>query len=79
MFHRIFCTQPAAHVAMYLFTKTMEQGAQTSIHCAVAKEVEGQNGTFWDSCAIKKLPRRVLNDEDSRRLWDYSMEQLGLN
>ena len=71
-------TQPAAHLAMYLFSKTPEQGAQTSIYCATAPEVEGQQGTFWDSCAMKKLTKKGVNDEESKRLWDYSVEQLGL-
>ncbi len=71
-------TQPAAHIAMYLFTKTPEQGAQTSIYCATAPEVEGQQGTFWDNCAMTKLAKKAVNDEDSKRLWDYSVEQLGL-
>lgn len=69
---------PLAHVAMFLFTKTPEQGAQTSIHCAVAPEVEGQHGTYWDSCTLTKPAKKALDEEACKKLWDYSVEQLGL-
>ena len=63
---------------MLLFTKTPVQGAQTSIYCTVAKEVEGQDGAHFDNCRKKKPVARALNDEYCRRLWDYSMKVLKL-
>ena len=72
-------TQPLAHIAMYLLTKTPEQGAQTTLHCAVATEVEGQYGTFWDNSAVRKPSKAALDDEACKKLWEYSVEQLGLN
>ena len=63
---------------MLLFTKTPVQGAQTSIYCTVAKEVEGQDGAYFDSCQKKKPSASALNDKDCRRLWDYSMKVLKL-
>ena len=70
--------QPFAHVAMLLFTKTAKQGAQTPIHCAVAPEVEGQDGAYWDHCAIVKPIKRALDDKACEQLWDYSAKLVGL-
>jgi hypothetical protein len=63
---------------MLLFTKTAKQGAQTAIHCAVAPEVEGQDGAYWDHCAIVKPAKRALDDKDCEQLWDYSAKLVGL-
>ena len=71
--------QPHAYVLMWLFLKTALQGAQTTIYCAVAKEVEGQNGAYFDSCRMKKPPTLALNGEYCRKLWDYSMKTLKLD
>ncbi len=64
---------------MLLFTKTPEQGAQTSIYCAVAREVEGQSGAYFDTCQVKRPHARALSDEDCLRLWDYSVKTLKLD
>ena len=64
---------------MLLFTKTAKQGAQTPIHCAVATEVEGQDGTYWDHCAVMKPIKRALDDEACRKLWDYSAKLVGID
>ena len=70
--------QPLAHLVMLLFTKTPEQGAQTSVYCAVATEVEGQHGAYYDNCRVKRPVGKALNDEDCKRLWEYSVELLEL-
>ena len=64
---------------MLLFTKTATQGAQTSVYCAVAREVEGQGGAYFDTCRMKKAAAKACNDEDCLRLWDYSMKTLKLD
>ena len=61
-----------------LFTKTPRQGAQTSIHCAVASEAEGITGKYWSDCALKGPSRTALDNEACRRLWEYSKELVGL-
>ena len=71
--------QPIAHVAMLLFTKTLKQGSQTSVFCAVAKEVEGQLGAYYDHCRVKKPIKQALNDDDCRKLWNLSMRELKLD
>jgi len=68
-----------AHVAMLLFTKTATQGSQTSIYCAVAREVEGQLGAYYDQCRVKQPCREALDNQRCRQLWEYSKELLKLN
>lgn len=70
--------QPLAHLAMLFFTKTPVQGAQTTIYCAVAKEVEGQNGAYFDTCRKRKPSHVAQNDKDCQKLWEYSMKMLKL-
>ena len=63
---------------MWLLLKTPMQGAQTTIHCAVAREVEGVSGKYWDNCAIKEPSSRANDEEACRKLWDYSAKLVGL-
>ena len=63
---------------MFVFAKTPTQGAQTTIHCTVSEECEGITGKYWSDCAIKEPSKRALNDEDCKKLWDYSADLVGL-
>ena len=54
-----------------LFTKTPHQGPQTSVHCSIAPEVEGVSGKY---CALKGPSKRALDDEECKRLWEFSRE-----
>ena len=62
----------------YLLSKTPTQGAQTTIYCAVSEECEGITGKYWSDCAIKEPHQRALDDENCKKLWDYSAEKVGL-
>ncbi len=70
--------QPLGTFGQYLMNKTPEQGSQTSLYCAVAKEVEGQSGAYYDDCRVKKPNKIALDNEACRKLWDYSMKTLNL-
>ena len=61
-----------------MFNKTPWQGAQTTIHCAVADEVEGVTGKYWDNCAVKEPVHRALDDGACKKLWEYSAELVGI-
>jgi NAD(P)-dependent dehydrogenase (short-subunit alcohol dehydrogenase family) len=71
--------KPFAHVAMWLFTKSAWQGAQTTLHCATANEVEGISGKYWDNCRIQKHSSRARDDEACRKLWEYSANLVGVD
>ena len=67
------------YIMRLFFFKTPLQGAQTTIHCAVSEECEGITGKYWSDCAVYKTHKGVLNDEDCKRLWNYSAEVVGLS
>ncbi len=58
---------------MRLFFKTPMQGAQTSIYCALAEELEGVSGKFFSGCKELVLTSEGLtSEEDADRLWEIS-------
>ena len=64
-------------IRWYMF-KTAEQGAQTSIYCAVSEEMEGVSGKYLRDCAIVKESKGAQDDEAAKKLWDLSMNMVGL-
>ena len=54
--------------------KTVEQGAQTFIYCAVSEEMEGVT-----DCRVKPLTNpQANNDEAADKLWEMSKEMVGM-
>ena len=66
-----------APLRLYMF-KNAEQGAQTTIYCAVSEEMEGVSGKYLADCAIKAPSKAAQDDITARRLWEMSMEMVGL-
>jgi len=58
--------------------KSAEQGAQTSIYCAVSEEMEGVSGKYLADCAIKEPSKGAQDDEAASKLWDLSLKLVGL-
>jgi hypothetical protein len=60
--------------------KTIEQGAATSIWCAVATELEGKGGYYCEDCAIsgpnvekhRGCTAEALDEQEAERLWNLS-------
>ncbi|XP_013412742.1 retinol dehydrogenase 12 [Lingula anatina] len=63
---------------IWLLWKNSWQGAQTSIYCAVAEELEGISGKYYSDCAEKKTSRLAQNDDDARKLWEISEKLVGM-
>ncbi|CAH1262398.1 RDH11 [Branchiostoma lanceolatum] len=61
-----------------VFGKTLEQGAQTSICCAVAEELETTTGLYFSDCVPKETSAAGMDDEAAARLWDVSEKMVGL-
>ena len=58
-----------------LVLKTPNQGAQTTIYCAVSEEMEGVTGKYLVDCKIKKTQNpQATDDQIAERLWKVSME-----
>jgi retinol dehydrogenase 12 len=60
------------------FLKTPEEGAKTSIYVASAPELEGASGLYFRSCTPTKPSRWARNDDDAKRLWNYSEQLCGV-
>ncbi|KAG7154554.1 retinol dehydrogenase 11-like [Homarus americanus] len=69
----------AFHFFGNFFFKTVVRGAQTTIHCAVEESLATTSGKYYSDCAEKQPhPLRVC-DDDARRLWDTSLQLVGLD
>ena len=47
------------------------QGAQTSIYCAVSQELERANG-YYNDCRKKNPSAYAMDNEHCAKLWKYS-------
>jgi retinol dehydrogenase-12 len=56
---------------------TVEQGAVTSVHCAVSPEITAQNGLYHDTSQVRE-PSPVATPELAELLWKRSAEWTGL-
>mmetsp|Transcript_42325 Transcript_42325/g.45935 ORF Transcript_42325/g.45935 Transcript_42325/m.45935 type:complete len:368 (+) Transcript_42325:36-1139(+) len=57
-------------VGVFLADKTVEQGAATSVYCALSTDVEG--GGYYDNCQLS-TPKLVADDSTAQKqLWDYT-------
>lgn len=62
-----------------VFAKNAEQGAQTTIYCAVHENCENETGLYYDECSVKK-PSADAEDLDlAMRLWDLSWDLVKLD
>lgn len=60
------------------FLKSPELGAQTTIYCSVDEKCADETGLYYSDCAVKTPARKALNDEYAKKLWDVSMDLVGL-
>lgn len=58
--------------------KTPEQGAQTTIYCAVDEKCANESGLYYAECAVKTPSRLATNENDAKRLWTESLKLVGL-
>ncbi|KAJ0181341.1 hypothetical protein K1T71_003426 [Dendrolimus kikuchii] len=60
------------------FMKTPKQGAQTTIYCAVDEKCANETGLYYSDCAVTSPSPNALKDDNAKRLWDMSVELVGL-
>ncbi|CAL4088042.1 unnamed protein product, partial [Meganyctiphanes norvegica] len=68
----------AFHFCGNFFFKTVVQGAQTSIYCAVDESISKHSGKYYSDCAEKRPNSQALNEEDATKLWEKSLHLVGL-
>ncbi|VDM48574.1 unnamed protein product [Toxocara canis] len=59
------------------FTKTLQQGAATTIYCAISDDVKNESGMYYDNCYIAetKLSAELARDEALQdALWNKSVQ-----
>ncbi|KAF7273980.1 hypothetical protein GWI33_013334 [Rhynchophorus ferrugineus] len=57
---------------LYWIFKTPLEGAQTTIHCAVAKNIERYSGSLFSDCWVVDMYKKAKNPELARELWSLS-------
>ncbi|KAF5281071.1 hypothetical protein FQR65_LT14867 [Abscondita terminalis] len=55
-------------------TKTPEQGAQTTIHCAVDEDAGKETGLYYSECQVEEPASKANSVEDAEKLWELSMK-----
>ena len=61
-----------------LILKTPWRGAQTTIYCAVDKELEGVSGLYFSDCKKKRPARQALDELAAEKLWALSVKLTAL-
>lgn len=56
--------------------KTPAEGAATNIHLAVSDAVQTETGKYWDNCKTKPSFSSSYDEEEARRVWEWSCEVL---
>jgi NAD(P)-dependent dehydrogenase (short-subunit alcohol dehydrogenase family) len=54
------------------FTKSIPQGAATTIYAATSADLTGKSGAYLADCAIERPSRDASDDTFARKLWDVS-------
>ncbi|MCL4111945.1 UNVERIFIED_CONTAM: hypothetical protein GTU68_043055 [Idotea baltica] len=58
---------------------TPQKGAATSIHLATAQPDDLDAGIYWSNSKPKQPTDPAINPSDARRLWDLSVQLVGLD
>ncbi|KAJ8303308.1 hypothetical protein KUTeg_019704 [Tegillarca granosa] len=58
------------------FTKSMEQGAATTVYCATASELDGVGGIYFNNCCRCPPSSAAEDSELAQKLWDISEKMI---
>jgi NAD(P)-dependent dehydrogenase (short-subunit alcohol dehydrogenase family) len=61
---------------MKLRMKSPEEGARTSLYCAISPEVSGETGLYYEECR-RKQPSRVATPALAGELWERTAQWVG--
>lgn len=74
----LFCLLFTLGPVFYLLIKSPELGAQPSVYLAVAEELAGVSGRYFDVMTEKEPAPQALDQEVTAKLWDISASLVGL-
>ncbi|XP_071553952.1 WW domain-containing oxidoreductase [Temnothorax nylanderi] len=58
------------------FTKSLQQGASTTVFCATAPELEGVTGSYFNNCCRCQPTNAALDPALAERLWTLSQDMI---
>ncbi|XP_072153218.1 retinol dehydrogenase 12 isoform X1 [Bemisia tabaci] len=61
-----------------LFLKSPWQGAQTTLHCALAERAGKESGLYYSDCRPRKPVRKARDKQNAESLWNFSWNVVGL-
>ncbi|XP_062898422.1 retinol dehydrogenase 12-like isoform X1 [Mobula hypostoma] len=61
------------------FTKSPENGAQTTSYCAVAPGLEKETGQYFSDCDRAPCSAAACNDKTAKKLWEVSCQMLEID
>ncbi|KAK2146486.1 hypothetical protein LSH36_605g02014 [Paralvinella palmiformis] len=70
---------PLVKLLGWLLVKGENDGCQTVVYCAVAKELEGVTGHFYANCKEEPWAKSATDDEVAAKLWDVSVKLTEIN
>lgn len=60
------------------FFKNTEQGAQTTLHCALQERIEPLSGRYFSNCTVREVYPKAKDDAAAKKLWELSERLCGL-
>lgn len=76
--HIPLLVKPLYHLVSWIFFKTPEEGARTSVYLASSPEVEGVSGKYFGDCKEEELLPKAMDESIARKLWDVSEIMVGI-
>lgn len=64
---------------MGMFMLSTEDGAKTSLHCALSDEAGGETGLYYDKSRVREPSPLALDDSLAAELWRRSVEWTGFD
>jgi retinol dehydrogenase-12 len=61
----------------WYFSKSVPQGAQTSLYCALADFDKIEGGKYYADCRVGKPTALSQSEENAKKFWDISVAKVG--
>lgn len=78
-FFTSFLYYPFISIMKFLFAKTPENGAQTSIYCAIEPKLQYSKELYFQNCAVCKSSSLSTDPIVAEQLWKLSCQAVGLD
>ncbi|XP_075226500.1 retinol dehydrogenase 11-like isoform X2 [Lycorma delicatula] len=62
----------------WIFMKTPQQGAQTTLHCALDGQAGKESGLYYADCKVTTPSEKACDPKLAKKLWDLSIDMVKL-